>query len=317
MNAQASTAVRKLNHEEAPGIEVYFAKVGPDEARELLKLNTKGQRMISEHAVERYAGDMATQDWIINGDTIKISKDNELLDGQHRLTSIVVSGEAQVLLIVWGVDKDAMLTIDAGRKRTYADLLRMRGIAHHTLVAALIGRSWWWDKGNYAVRNLGRVDSAQFLGATPSNAQKDAHKEAMEAKYGFKFEQAARFGNTSGNKRAGINTSTWGTMWILLTVLDHQRRDAGEESDLRELFFHEIFVESRDTKMGYPITALHNRLNRTDRGELDNVDQLDMLITVFNGWFNNKTNMETLRKPPRPLAWNRVEQLVELKEFGI
>src|SRR5687768_15704100 len=199
----------KLTHEEAPGIEVYFLRVTPEVAKELLALNTKGQRTISSAAVERYAADMVTQDWIINGDTIRISKDNELLDGQHRLTSIIASGEAQILLIVWGIDKDAMLTIDSGRRRTYADHLKMVGTTNHSLTAAIIGRSWFWYRGNYAVRNVARVDNAQFLGATPSHAQKDAHMTAVEKRFEITFEAAAAFGYKAYSKRPGISASTY------------------------------------------------------------------------------------------------------------
>src|SRR5687767_4578505 len=250
----------KLTHDEAPGIEVYFLRVDPSVAKELLALNTKGQRTISSAAVERYAADMVTQDWIINGDTIRISKDNELLDGQHRLSSIVASGEAQVLLIVHGIDKDAMLTIDTGRKRSYADHLKMDGVSNHAMTAAIIGRSWFWYRGNYAVRNVSRVSNPQFLGATPSHAQKDAHKAAVEQRFEITFEAAAAFGVKAYGKRPGISASTYGIAWVILSGMDRIAREAGEESDLRELFFHEVLVESKSSKMGYPIQALLNRL---------------------------------------------------------
>ncbi len=97
-------------------------------AAELLALNTKGQRTISRDAVERYAVDMSTLDWVFNGAAILISNTNELLDGQHRLSAIIESGENQVVLIVRGIDPVAMATIDAGRKRSYADSLKIRGL---------------------------------------------------------------------------------------------------------------------------------------------------------------------------------------------
>lgn len=132
-----------VTHEKLPGIEVYLLDIGPDVARELLELNTKGQRTISKDAVERYAVDMSTLDWLFNGAAILISNSNELLDGQHRLTAIIESGESQVLLIVRGIDPAAMVTIDAGRKRSYADGLRIRGYANHTTVAAIASRVWY------------------------------------------------------------------------------------------------------------------------------------------------------------------------------
>lgn len=296
----------KLNHEKVPGIEVYFLEVTPDVAEELLALNTKGQRTISNAAVERYASDMVTGDWFVNGDTIKISKDNELLDGQHRLSSIKESGEPQVLLIVHGLDKEAMATIDAGRKRTYADQLKMRDISNHTIVAALNGRIWHWFHGNYGLRGVGRIANPQHLNSTPSTAQKDLWMGKIEKAYGITVEAAAAFGVKAYAKRPGISSSTYGFAWVILSGID---------KDLRETFFHEITVEAASSKMGYPIQALHNRLNRLKKGDFfDNVNQLDALFSVYNAWLTGK-QMETVR-PPHPVRWNILEIPVGYKELG-
>lgn len=300
------TKPTKLTNPNAPGIEVYFAYITPEGAKELLKLNTKGQRTVSAATVESYATDMGTHDWDFNGDTIKISNTNELIDGQHRLSSIILSQEPQVMLVVWGLDPDVMETIDSGRKRTFADQLKRKSVSRHTLTAAIISRSWWWFRGNYGARNVGRVEKPLFLGTNPSNAQKFAHMAAVEAKLEISFEAAAAFGHKAADRRPGISASTWGLAWVILTSIDRARRAAGDESDLREEFFHEILVEAKSSKMGYAIQALHNRLNRTAKGELDNIDQLDMLFEVFNRWYNNQ-ELTTLRKPPRPLRWNLLQ----------
>lgn len=296
----------KLTHDKAPGIEVYFLEVTPDVAKELLEINTKGQRSIASTTVERYASDMVTGDWFINGDTVKISSENELIDGQHRLTSIIESGESQVLLIVHGLDKEAMATIDAGRKRSYADVLKMKGFSNHTLVAALAGRVWHWFHGNYSVRGVGRIANPQHLASTPSNAQKDLWMEKVEKAYGITLEAAAAFGHKAYSARPGISSTTYGFAWIILSGID---------KDLREAFFHEIMVEAASPKLGYPIQALHNRLNRLKRGDnFDNVDQLDALFGVYNKWVKGQS-METVR-PPRPVRWNILETPVDYKELG-
>lgn len=312
-NPGAIVPVQKLTNAGAPGVEVYFANVTPEGAKELLKLNTKGQRTVSAAAVERYASDMATQDWDFNGDTIKISDKNELIDGQHRLSSIVLSNEPQVLLIVWGLDESVMETIDSGRKRTFADQLKRKGMSRHTLVAAIVGKHYWWVRGNYGTRNVGRIENPQFLGSTPSNAQKFAHMAAVETYLEATFEAAAAFGQQAAGKRPGIGQSTWGLAWLILTDLDRRARLGGDESDLREEFFHEILVEAKSSKMGYPIQALHNRLNRTSKGDLDPVDELDMLFEVFNKWVKGE-KLDTLRKPPRPLRWNLLAMPVGFEE---
>lgn len=294
----------RLTHDELPGIEVYFLKVDPDLAKEILKTNTKGQRNLSAANVERYASDMITQDWHPNGDTVKISSDLELLDGQHRLNAIVNSGEAQVLLIVTGIDKEAMSTIDAGRKRTFSDQLRMEGVRNHSIVAALGTRLWYWDKGNYGVRGASRVENPLYLNSTPSTAQKRVAMAKYEKAYGITMEAAAAFGVKAYQKRPGISSSTYALAWTILS---------GISKDLREQFFHEVLIEAASPKMGYPIQALINRLARLKGDVFDNVDQLDALFSTYNGWIND-AKMDTIR-PPRPIRWNILEIPKDYKEI--
>lgn len=295
------TTSTKLTHEDAPGIEVFFLKVTPEVAGELLELNAKGQRTITKATVERYASDMITDDWTINGDTIRISKDNELLDGQHRLSSIVASDIPQILLVVTGLDKEAMITIDSGRKRTFSDMLKMEGVSNHANVAAAISRSWYWYKGNYGIRNVGRIDNPMFLGASPSHAAKKAFAEKVEKAFEITFEAAAKFGSYASTKRRGISASTYSLAWVVLSGIDRDRRNAGEESDLRELFFNELLHEPKSNKADYPVNALTNRLMRLNKNDtLDNVDQLDALFTAFTKWAKGE-RLETIRRPQRPV----------------
>lgn len=292
-------------HDKLEGIEVYLLEITPEVAAELLALNAKGQRTISAAAVERYATDMATLDWIFNGAPILISNTNELLDGQHRLSAIIESGESQVVLIVRGVDPMAMATIDAGRKRSYADSLKIRGYANHTAVAAINARVWYWFHGNYGTRGVARVAEPKYLSSTPSNAQKDFWMAQVEQAYGIKIAHAATFANRAYGLRRGISTGTYGLAWVLLSGID---------KDLREKFFHELLVESESSKSGYPVQALINRLGRLrPREEFSQVDQLDALFTAYNFWAAGR-ELTTLT-PPRPVRFDKLELPEGYKEL--
>jgi hypothetical protein len=294
-------------HDKLPGIEVYLVEITPDVASEMLDLNTKGQRTISRDAVERYATDMVTMDWLFNGAAILISNTNELLDGQHRLSAIIESGESQVVLIVRGIDPKAMTTIDAGRKRSYADSLKIRGFANHTAVAAINARVWYWFHGNYGTRGVARVGDPKYLSSTPSNAQKDFWMDLVEKAYDITIPHAATFANRAYGLRRGISTGTYGLAWVILS---------GVDKDLREQFFHELLVESESSKSGYPIVALTNRLGRLrPREEFSPVDQLDALFTTYNFWVAGK-ELLTLN-PPRPVRFDKLELPEGYKELAI
>ncbi len=103
----------------------------PEEATRLLELNTLN-RPLNEQHVRRIATQIKEGKWRFNGDTIKISDDNKVLDGQHRLWACVESKLAIQTIIVRGVEREAFATIDTLRKpRSGADVLALNGASRH------------------------------------------------------------------------------------------------------------------------------------------------------------------------------------------
>ena len=102
-------------------------RITPTVAAEILKGNDRN-RNLSKSTIAQYAKYMVDGEWRQNGETIKISNGGALLDGQHRLHAIIVSGLAQNFVVIRGLDEqEAMKTIDIGKKRTIADSLGLYG----------------------------------------------------------------------------------------------------------------------------------------------------------------------------------------------
>lgn len=302
----------RITNEELPGIEIYLLKVDAELAAELLSNNAEGQRNISAATAERYAADMATMDWMFNGAPILLSNKGKLLDGQHRLTAIKKSGIPQILLIVAGVDAQAMATIDAGRKRSYSDILKIREIPNHSTVAALTARVWHWFHGNYGVSNVARVANPLYLGSAPSHAQRDYWMHKIEAEYEITFSHAAKFAMSAYSKRRGISAGTYALAWVLLSGVGDNK---GQAKSMRDAFFNELLDGSDDTRTGNPTVAVHNRLNLIKpREEFTSVDQLHILITAYNAWVKG-TRLDTV-KPLRPVRWNALALPVDYKEIS-
>lgn len=109
-------------------------KVGPDEARDLLKLNVSN-RPLSHSNVRKIAGEILSGQWQNTGDTIKISTSNKLIDGQHRLHAIILSGSTIDVNFAIGVDDSSFLVIDTGKKRSSSDALALSGLQNTTLLS--------------------------------------------------------------------------------------------------------------------------------------------------------------------------------------
>ena len=104
-------------------ITINFERVTPEIAKQWLDSNHDDQRNLDINLVSQYARQMKDKHWQFdNGESVKFGVSRKLLDGQHRLHSVVASGEAQVLMVLRDVDDSALLTMDMGKRRTLADL---------------------------------------------------------------------------------------------------------------------------------------------------------------------------------------------------
>lgn len=70
--------------------------ITPEKAKTLLVMNTKN-RKLSRKLVQKYASDMAAGRWPYNGDPIRVSVSNVLLDGQHRLEACIAAAPSAEL----------------------------------------------------------------------------------------------------------------------------------------------------------------------------------------------------------------------------
>ena len=114
------TAMRK-----APVNQTEVVMLTPQEAQKMLEMNKHNRPLLQSH-VNRIAGQIREGKWKFNGDTIKISENEDILDGQHRLWAIFESGIAVPTVVVRGIKADAFATIDTIRRiRSGADVMAL------------------------------------------------------------------------------------------------------------------------------------------------------------------------------------------------
>jgi hypothetical protein len=159
----------------APTLTTELVRVTPALAAELLGRNVALNRRVNRALVERYATDMTNGDWNEeNGETIKIATDGTLLDGQHRLSAVVESGQTVRMLIVRNIHPDALSTVDTGKSRSFADVLHMRGQENARRVAAAAKYVWHYENGS--ILSSGRAVSHALLATVL-----EAHPELPDA----------------------------------------------------------------------------------------------------------------------------------------
>lgn len=120
-------------------------RVQPATATKILNKNTMN-RPLRDGRVDRYAAEMKAGKWRLNGETIKITKDGDLLDGQHRLFAVIEAGVAVDLMIIEGLDPSVMPTIDTGAPRSMGDVLAIGGGKNANTVAATLRWLVWYHR---------------------------------------------------------------------------------------------------------------------------------------------------------------------------
>lgn len=104
-------------------------RVTPEIAKNWLEnANSENWRALLPRQYMPLAAAMSAGRWVEdNGDTITFDDRGVLVDGQHRLTAVVISGKTVWMLVVRGASRDSAKTKDTGVKRTTAGYLKHEG----------------------------------------------------------------------------------------------------------------------------------------------------------------------------------------------
>lgn len=111
--------------------------VTPEQAQEWLQGNVDN-RKLRENRVLNLARILERGEWELTGDALVFDGEGVLINGQHRLTAVVVSGIPARLLILRGVPSKAQEVMDQGLSRNLADQLHRRGVPYTTVVAGAL-----------------------------------------------------------------------------------------------------------------------------------------------------------------------------------
>ena len=101
--------------------------ITPEAAAKILQEHNRpeGNRKISVTQLRLLSHSMEAGDYILTGETIIFDQHGNVINGQHRLTACVDSGNAIPALVVIGVSDQAFMVLDQHAKRTIGQVLGM------------------------------------------------------------------------------------------------------------------------------------------------------------------------------------------------
>lgn len=148
-----------------------ITNVTPEMAKGWLEENLENNRKVKQSVVDKYSRDMRSGNWRLTHEAIAFNTKGKLIDGQHRLWAVMLSGIAVQMLVANGVPDDAFDHIDQGLSRSALDIFKTQGRT-------------WISKDDIAIARILRLGPEGTRGTSLSvdeiGSEVEKHKEAIE-----------------------------------------------------------------------------------------------------------------------------------------
>jgi len=132
-----------------------IVNVTPALAAHLLTKNPSN-RTIKKNLVRKLTREIQLGRWETTHQSIAIDTDGNLIDGQHRLTSILAAQTPVKIRVTINCKPETMEVVDVGKSRTISDMLKMDNYAHPKQTCAALNQviryerfpnRWWTSEG--------------------------------------------------------------------------------------------------------------------------------------------------------------------------
>lgn len=267
-------------------METKTIRITPEMANEILT-NSKSEfknRKVRQATVEMYANDMKNGNWKDNGETIKITSDGVLIDGQHRLHAICMCGIPQEMIVVEGISPEVIDTIDIGLKRSLENALQFQGRAYEIGASSVVRQRMTLRRGNF---QMGQSNANMRI----SMVEQTEEFEKNDSDYIAATQYGKQINKESGK---ALNYPEVAAIYLYLT------KDLEWESDYVKGFFMNLVNSSRGGKSIYSKTVN----NLQNKSVCKGMNRLKEYILCWNAMIHGCTTQrpsysEWFETPPQ------------------
>lgn len=162
-----------LGHIDQAPLDCGFYTIEPILAAQLLQTRNPKNRTLKEVKIGQLVTDIKTGNFRLNGETIIFSDEGNLLNGQHRLSAVVITGRPITTVVVFGIPGDAVATMDQGKTRAVGDILHMETDTPNgnTFAAILRGFIGYKSGDGTSFGRPSHITRAEILKAAQDNPQ--------------------------------------------------------------------------------------------------------------------------------------------------
>jgi hypothetical protein len=259
-----------------PGL--HRVKIDAVMAAQILDGANTRNRTIAWTKVSEWSREMQKGNWVYNpSDALSFSNVPTLLNGQHRLLSVLDCGVPQEFALATGVDPAAQDVMDTGLKRSAAHQLSLSGYADPKQLAAIARVALLWEQKT--ITSGLRSPSTPTVRTWVESTDAEGHRFAIGA---------AKRVSALFKLRPGVTGAAAYEAWV-------------RGPELAEQFFSSL-CEGSDLEPDNPILVLRNYLTRQNAigTRFREPHQLWLLVSTWNTWRSERT----LKKISSPSEWS-------------
>lgn len=226
-------------------------------------------RTVRDALVIKYAEDMKNGRWVVNGETIAVSKNGRVINGQHRLYAAWMHKVPFKTFMVSGFDdeheaEEAFDTTDSGSGRSSADHLNVAHIPYGAIVAPVAKLVMTYEdveKTDKSVSNLAKMHMFTKIAVT-QYAKTNAERLAESATFIVK------------NKSGIVSNTVLGAWHYIFSQKNKELAD-------------QFVIDLKDgigLAKGDPVHTLRERLIQNSRSKLSKTDSRVLFLWGIQCW---------------------------------
>lgn len=264
--------------------------ITPEYASRMLDRNSRNRNIRDVH-VKWLAKQMELGYWCFTGDPIRFGTDGVLLDKQHTLNAIILSGTKQRFMVLSGLEPEIFAILDTGISRTAGDALHMKGIPNANNVAAVCRRVLAFKNKSY----YGAFDSSSGNKKVESTMSKKSELITNmivleEVTKNQRYQECTTAAGTFYKSFPGVSQSRYGMLLFIL----------GEKSAEDAYNFLSQFASGLGLVKDSPVNLLRKRFEQQLSSTIKYQSNLQ-LYWFINCWNKYRTGetMKVLQTPAK------------------
>jgi hypothetical protein len=208
-------------------------------------------------------------EWELTNDAISFDTEGRLLNGQHRLTAIVVAEQSAPVVVLRGLQPQVQDIMDTGLVRRTADALKMRGEVQVFAVAAALR----WE---HRLVHLEEDPTDQMsFGTHGENRPTTPHLLSIFDEDAERWREMVRVA-TAMSKHVRVRPGVTAAVFRRFFALDEDDAAA----------FHEALVTGANLEPNHPVLQLRNLLQptRARGGRMPDFREAGLMCKAWNLW---------------------------------